>query len=91
MTFIGIAIFTVYYQLTAWRMPMTPEPCEHTPTHCMDDAHKVTEEQGRYEPVYVGEFDSLDACDKAVSKTTYKLKPGERLDWGTEILCVPKT
>lgn len=88
MTFVGIVIFTVYSNVTLTTMDC--DPAWSTRSLCADIAKTVTREEGRYEGRYLGEFDSLEECDKASGKVTYPAKDGERVDSLTEVICVPK-
>jgi hypothetical protein len=88
MTFIGIAIFTVYTVQMQWSGSCVPK--WSTDVLCADIAKAWPKEIGRQEPVYVGEFPSLEACDAAVGAVTYTPKDGERVDLLSESLCVPK-
>lgn len=88
MTFIGIAIFTIYTKVTVYVGAC--DPAFSTSSVCASYEKSEQQEDGRQEPRYVGEFSSIDDCGKAVDAAQYKPKPGERVDQTKEILCVPK-
>lgn len=88
MTFIGIVIFTIYTKQTVYVGSCDPQ--WSSKTVCADVVVAKQEEMGRYEPAYIGEFVSLEACRAAADKASHKVKSDERLGDLTQVLCVPK-
>lgn len=88
MTFIGIAIFTIYTHTTVYSGAC--DPLFSSKRVCAGYETWKEEEVGTLHAVYVGEFRSKDTCSAAVERARYKPKKGERVGDLTEILCVPK-
>ena len=88
MIFIGIVIFTIYTKHTIYMGSCDPQAS--SAVICADVAIEKQLEEGRYEGIYVGEFDTIEACRTVAGKAIYKPKDGERVGDITQILCVPK-
>jgi hypothetical protein len=102
MTFISIAIFTVYTTHMVFvggcaYMPPRPWPIPYpvalasAGNICADLYSERPEEMGRSEPVYAGEFPTIEACQKAAGAMKYVPKKAERVGDITQVLCVPKS
>ncbi|MDP9089173.1 MAG: hypothetical protein M3O26_10600 [Pseudomonadota bacterium] len=87
MIFIGIAIFTVYTMQTVYVGAC--EPRFSTNVICADIARQVHSEIGEKLPVYVGEFGSIESCQKGTGAEKYQPKAVERVDALVEVICVP--
>ena len=87
MTFVGVLIVTFHLFEPASTAPC---PVVHT---CGDDSVNVAvyrpPPDSEPVPIYVGEFDSLDACDKAIENAFAKA-PKDVNGLHTS-LCIPKT
>lgn len=88
MIFIGIAIFTVYTMQTFYVGGCDPH--WSTDVICADVAKTENREFGRKEPIYIGEFKSIESCQEASRARQYLPKAGERVEAWSEVLCLPK-
>lgn len=91
MTFIGIAIFTVYTSSMVTSFGCAP--AYSTSSVCADVVMSKRQEAGMQLPVYVGEFSSVNECQDKVRAAKYpgKLDENQRVGELTETACVPKT
>lgn len=87
MIFVGIVIFTVY---TTHTVSVVGRCDSDEWTVCSDYMLSEQREIGGLKPRYIGEFSSVDACQKAAAAIEYKPSKGERVDKLTEVLCVQK-